>query len=233
MHWLNLTTSGCVVAHWGVWLHNKINCPFDWKICLWGLLWIFNWQLQRHYGRLWPARLCWLGLVRSHLLCWQQLAWQENYPQVFNEYSQSIYLNPGQNSPNTILSLLFATAQVWKRSLYSNGLCQRTTFGDTRWWPSSLWGWGSHHHFPRQFVRYLAVTKNCLHRLGSFWLLSMRIVWQWQWTTHSAGAIQCNGHIITKTNKLKMIFRWQSSATRFTVPQGEVRWQPESPKWES
>ena len=37
---------------------------------------------------------------------------------------------------------LFLSVQVWECPLHSDGLCERTTFGDTRWRSSSIWGWG-------------------------------------------------------------------------------------------
>ena len=38
--------------------------------------------------------------------------------------------------------LALVTGQVWFSSLYGDGVYQRTTFGDTCWWTSSLRGRG-------------------------------------------------------------------------------------------
>ena len=52
---------------------------------------------------------------------------------------------------------LFLSVQVWECPLYGDGLCERTTFGDTRWRSSSIWGWG-------YIEQYIAI-----YFLGSGW----------------------------------------------------------------
>ena len=128
---------------------------------------------------------------------------------------------------------LFLSVQVWECPLHSDGLCERTTFGDTRWRSSSIWGWGYKEQYIAKYFlvqvgplltfvdenRVTVAVNNTLSR----WFHAPVIVFNKYSSSPSRSP---------SINHLYQHYLILSPVVRFTVPQGEVRWQPESPKWD-
>ena len=88
------------------------------------------------------------------------------------------------------------------------------------WWCWRCWWrwWWFGDIFPlRRRLSQHQQTKNYLHRLGSFWLLSMRIVWLWRWTTPSAGKVKNTFDSKSQKRILDFIRQVHSSTGRSTL----------------